>query len=155
MSVYGKLYDIVATNLDIANQKFGYNKETFLRDVSGEPQTIDVSKYLDLSNPDFFQAVFVNAYKRLPDEREYGIWEKYFSEEEEKFRKKFLKSVSNSTVTAINHMRIINNPYFKQQRSPRYFILGLAYGLTDKSFLRELGKKMPQPIQKIIRKVFL
>ena len=34
-------------------------------------------------------------------------------------------------------------------------MLGLLYGMTDKSNLREFGKKLPDPVQQIIRKVFL
>ena len=56
---------------------------------------------------------------------------------------------------AINHMEIVDNPYFKQRRGIKYHVMGILYGLTDKSFLREFGKKLPGPLQKIIRKVFL
>ena len=61
----------------------------------------------------------------------------------------------NSSVVAINKIEFVNNPYFEQKKGLKYKVMGLLYGLTDKSFLREFGKKLPQPIQKVIRKVFL
>lgn len=73
----------------------------------------------------------------------------------ERFRRILLKEVVNSSVVAINHIQFINNPYFKQRRGIRYRLFGLLYGLTDKSFLREFGKKLPMPVQNIIVKVFL
>ena len=69
--------------------------------------------------------------------------------------KKVLVFVANASVVAINHIRLVNNPYFAQRRGIRYRMMGMLYGLTDKSSLRELGKKLPQPIQRVIRKVFL
>ncbi|MCR5719821.1 MAG: hypothetical protein K6F84_04575, partial [Lachnospiraceae bacterium] len=153
--LYEKLYDKVASNMESAGKVFPYRKETFLREAGTAPDVIDVERYLDLENEEFFQAVFQVAYKRLYDEKEYEVWKKHFSMEKDEFRKKFLKSIESSTVIAINRQTIINNPYFKMKKGIRYFILGRLYGLTDKSSLRTFGKKMPGFIQKIIRKVFI
>lgn len=155
MQVYEQLYDVVAENLQAAGKTFEYRKTTFLCDVKGHPQDIDVSKYLQLPNEEFFQAVFVAAYKRLPEPKESAAWEGKFGLSKEEFQTAVLRSVAGSSVVAINHMRLINNPYFEQRRGLRYKLMGVLYGLTDKSSLREFGKKLPQSIQKVIRKVFL
>lgn len=155
MQVYEQLYDVVAENLQAAGKTFEYEKTTFLCDAGGHPQDIDVSKYLELPNEQFFQAVFVAAYKRLPEPKERGAWESKFYLEKEQFQQDFLHSVANSGVVAINHIQLLNNPYFSQHKGLKYKLMGLLYGLTDKSSLREFGKKLPGPIQRIIRKVFL
>lgn len=155
MQVYEQLYDVVAENLRAADKTFEYRKSTFLCDVKGHPQDIDVSKFLNLPNEQFFQAIFVAVYKRLPESKEIGAWEKDYPIEKELFQKEVLRSISNSSVVAINHIQLLNNPYFKQRKGLKYKLFGLLYGLTDKSSLREFGKKLPQPLQRIIRKVFL
>jgi len=155
MQIYGQLYDIVAENFQGAGRKFEYEKSTFLCDVGSHPQNIDVSGYLGLPNPMFFQAVFVTAFRRLPEEKEINRWKVHFSKDQAAFQREFLQYIAHSSVAAINHISLTNNPYFKQKPGIRYRLLGALYGLTDKSSLREFGKKLPQPIQRIIRKVFL
>ena len=155
IEVYKKIYDIVASNLKANNMTFGYCCETFIKDIGIHPVCIDVQRYLDLGNKEFFQAIYVSVFKRLPDEREYKAWSEHFEEEPDEFKQKLLKAVENSTVVGINQMEFVNNPYFDQHKGLKYKMLGKLYGLTDKSNLREFGKKMPMPIQKVIRKVFL
>lgn len=155
MDVYNKLYTVVADNMLAADCEFEYKKETFLCDVGNHPQVIDVSKYVKLDNENFFQALFVGVFRRLPETKEVANWEQLLSEPREVFQEKVLRKFAKSSVIAINHVYLDKNPYFKQKRGLRYKMLGVLYGLTDKSSLREFGKKMPQPIQKIIRKVFL
>ena len=154
-NIYAELYDVVAENLSKAGLTFGYEKSTFLCDVEEHPRAVVVSKYMSLENPEFFQAVFVGAFKRLPDEREVFPWKEKYSLPKELFQEQVLRMVEGATVTAINHMEIVDNPYFKQRKGLKYHLMGMLYGLTDKSFLREFGKKLPAPLQKIVRKVFL
>lgn len=155
MRIYDGIYDVVAENLQAAGKTFEYEKETFLCDVNSHPQVVDVSKYLQLSNPQFFQAVFVGVYRRLPEGKETAAWKEKYGWSLEKFQPALLKTIEKSSVVAINHIQFVNNPYFEQRRGIRYRLFGIFYGLTDKSSLREFGKKLPQPIQKVIRKVFL
>ena len=155
MSVYAEIYDVVAENLRLAGKTFEYEKNTFLCDVESHPQDIRVSKYLHLSNPEFMQAIYVAALKRLPDERTVAFWSKKYDLPAEEFQKEVLQCIARSSVVAINHIHLTDNPYFEQKRGFRYKLLGVLYGLTDKSSLREFGKKMPEPIQKLIRKIFL
>lgn len=153
--IYSRLYDVVQDNMEAAGGNFSYEKATFLCDVEAHPQEIDVSRYLELPNPVFMQAVHVAALKRLPEERIVTFWEQRYGEGREQFQEEVLRSIAGSSVMAINQIRMIHNPYFQQKRGIRYHALGLLYGLTDKSSLREFGKKLPMPIQKIIRKVFI
>lgn len=153
--VYAEIFDIVTENLRLADKSFAYKRSTFLCDVGTHPQDVCVSEYLHLPNSVFFQAVYVASMKRLPDEKTRIKWEKKEKLPRERFQKKVLKSIANSSVTAINHIRLIENPYFTQRMGLRYKMLGALYGLTDKSNLREFGKKLPEPVQKIIRKIFL
>lgn len=155
MSVYSELYDVVAENLRAADKAFEYGKSTFLCDVGTHPQNVCVSKYLRLSNQDFFEAVYVAALKRLPDERTLSFWAKRYDLPREQFQREVLQSIAGSSVVAINHIRLVDNPYFEQKCGLKYKTLGLLYGLTDKSNLREFGKKLPEPVQRLIRKVFL
>lgn len=155
LNIYDKLYDVVEENLIEAGKTFGYEKDTFLCDVGEHPRAVVVSKYMDLDNPKFFQAVFVGAFKRLPEEKELAPWREKYALPKEIFQEQVLRMVEGASVTAINHMEIVDNPYFKQAKGIKYHLLGMLYGLTDKSFLREFGKTLPEPIQKIIRKVFL
>lgn len=155
MSVYGKIYDAVAENLRAAGNEFEYKKTTFLCDVEAHPRDICVSEYLKLENPEFMQAIYVAALKRLPDERTCAFWAERYGMEKEAFQREVLGCIAGSSVVAINQIRLVDNPYFEQKRGIKYKALGLLYGLTDKAVLREFGKKLPAPIQKIIRKVFL
>ncbi len=155
ISVYETVYDTICENMSAAGQTFPYNKETFLADIETSPQEIDISRFLDLSNDKFFQALFVTAFRRLPDQKTEKRWMEKSSEPKEVFQKQFLRLLDRSSVVAINHIRLVNNPYFKQSRGIKYRFWGLVYGLTDKSSLRQLGKKLPMPIQKILRRIFL
>lgn len=155
MKIYDKLYDIVAENDKMAGKEFEYYKNTYLCDVKNHPQVIDVSKYLFLENKEFAQAVFVGIFKRLPEKNELLPWEDKYTMGKERFQESFLRKMVKSSVVAIQHVQFINNPYFVQKKGLRYCLLGKLYGLTDKSSLRVLGKKLPGPIQKVIRKVFL
>lgn len=153
--VYARLYDEVAGNLERAGKSFGYKKTTFLCDVMSHPQRIDVSGYLKMANEDFVEAIYVAALKRLPDERTRNFWADRCHLPKSLFQREVLKSIANSSAVAINGIYVENNPYFIQKCGLKYKALGCLYGLTDKSSLRELGKKLPMPIQKIIRKLFL
>lgn len=153
--IYGGLYDLVHGNMEVAGQSFPYAKETFLCEVGSHPQQIDVSRFLELPNPAFMQAVYTAALKRLPEEKTVGYWERRYGEPRSQFQEEVLRSVAGSSVVAINHIRLIHNPYFAHKKGLKYYCMGVLYGLTDKSFLREFGKKLPMPIQKLIRKVFI
>ena len=154
-NTYAELYDVVAENLGKAGKTFGYEKDTFLCDVEEHPRVVVVFKYMHLDNPKFFQAVFVGAFKRLPEEKEIAPWREKYTLPREVFQAQVLRMVGGAGAVAINHMEMVDNPYFKQRKGIKYHILGMLYGLTDKSFLREFGKTLPESIQKIIRKVFL
>ncbi|MBD5427171.1 MAG: hypothetical protein HDR38_06455 [Treponema sp.] len=153
--VYARLYDEVEGNLSKAGKSFEYRKSTFLCDVMSHPQEIDVSGYLNLPNTEFMEAIYVAALKRLPDDRTKAFWAKRYQLPTPQFQEEVLKCIAGSSVVAINQIRLENNPYFRQKRGLKYKALGLLYGLTDKSYLREFGKKLPAPVQKIIRKLFL
>ncbi len=153
--VYAGIYDKVAGNLSASGGSFGYKRSTFLCDVGGHPGDVQVDKYLELSNPEFMEAVYVAALKRLPDEKTVEFWAGKYGMPREEFQREVLRCIASSSVAAINHIRLVDNPYFRQRQGIRYRVLGLLYGLTDKSNLRELGKKLPEPLQKIIRKIFL
>lgn len=155
MSVYSEIYDVVAGNLQQAETSFEYGKNTFLCDVESHPQEVCVSRFLHLLNPEFMQAVYVAALKRLPDERAVNFWEMRYELPKEEFQEQVLRCVVNSSVVAINHIRFTDNPYFEQKTGLKYKLLGGLYGLTDKANLREFGKKLPQPVQRLIRKIFL
>ncbi|MFG6357367.1 MAG: hypothetical protein K1W26_11195 [Acetatifactor sp.] len=153
--IYGRLYDLVQGNMEAAGQRFPYAKETFLCEVGGHPQRIDVSRFLELPNPAFLQAVHVAALKRLPEEKTVAYWERRYGEPQSRFQEEVLRSVAGSSVAAIHHIRLVNNPYFEHKKGLKYHCMGILYGLTDKSSLREFGKKLPMPIQRLIRKVFI
>ncbi len=155
MEVYGRIYDIVSGNLEQAQASFGYRKSTFLSDVGMPSQEIDVGRFLALENDCFYEAVHVAVFKRLPDERTAQFWREREALPRERFQQEALRSIANSTVAAINHICLVNNPYFVQKKGLKYHLLGCLYGLTDKSDLRRFGKKLPGPIQQVIRKVFL
>ena len=154
-NIYARLYDVVAENLERAGKTFGYEKNTFLCDVEGHPRAVVVSKYSHLENAEFFQAVFVGAFKRLPEENEMIPWKEKLGLPKVQFQEQVLRMIEGASVTAINQMEILDNPYFIQKKGAKYYLLGKLYGLTDKSSLREFGKSLPEPIQRIIRKVFL
>lgn len=155
VEVYGALYNEVSKNFTSAGKCYGYRKSTFLCDVTSHPQKIDVSRYLELTNEDFMEAIYVAALKRLPDEKTRAFWAQRCSLPIPQFRKEILKRIADSSTVAINGIYLENNPYFTQKRGLKYKALGQLYGLTDKSCLREFGKKLPAPFQTIIRKLFL
>lgn len=154
-SIYERLYEVVEGNYQAARKSFGYKKSTFLCDVNTHPQNIDVSRYVRLPNVEFFQALFVSTYRRLPEKTECIVWEEKYSLPKEKFQEEALRSIARTGVVAINHVCFVNNPYFVQKQGVRYRLLGTLYCLTDKAALREFGKKLPQPMQRFARKIFL
>ena len=153
--IYGQLYDVMQGNMEAAGLRFPYERETFLCEVGAHPQEVDVARYLELPNPVFMQAVHAAALKRLPEEKTVAFWEQRYGEPREQFQEEVLRSVAGSSVVAINQIRLVHNPYFEQKRGIKYRCMGALYGLTDKSALREFGKKLPMPLQKFIRKVFI
>lgn len=153
--IYGRLYDVMQGNMEAADLKFPYERETFLCEVGAHPQEVDVARYLELPNPVFMQAIHAAALKRLPEEKTAAFWEQRYGEPREQFQEEVLRSVASSSVVAINQIRLVNNPYFEQKKGIKYHCMGALYGLTDKSALREFGKKLPMPLQKFIRKVFI
>ena len=155
ISAYETVYDTICENMTAAGKVFPYNRETFMADIGTSPQEIDVSRFLELPNEQFFQALYVATFRRLPDQKTEKQWMGKCSEPKENYQKQLLRLLDRSSVVAINHIRFVNNPYFKQSRGIRYRFWGLVYGLTDKSGLRQFGKKLPMPIQKIIRRIFL
>lgn len=155
MAVYEKIYDVVADNYHKANMKLEYEKTTFLCGIKEHPQVIDISGFTGLDNAAFYQAVFSAVYKRLPEKKEYEKWCGSFDMKKPEFQRKLLKEIANSNVAAINHIRFKNNPYFHQRKGVKSRMIAVLYGLTDKPSLRKLGKRMPQPIQKMIRKALL
>lgn len=155
LEVYERLYDVVQGNMRAAGQDFPYARETFICEVGAHPQEVDVARYLELPNPLFLQTVYAAALKRLPEEKTERAWARRYGEPEERFREEVLRNVAGSSVVAINRIRLVHNPYFQQKRGIKYYCMGILYGLTDKSALREFGKKLPMPIQRLIRKVFI
>ena len=155
MLVYEKIYDAVANNYQKANMRFEYEKTTYLCGIREHPQVIDLAGFTGLDNPGFYQAVFQAVYKRLPGKKEYEKWRGSFDMKIPEFQKKLLKEISASSFVAINHIRLKNNPYFHQRRNVKSRMTGVLYGLTDKPSLRKLGKRMPQPVQTMIKKVLL
>ena len=155
MNIYELLYDEVLENLESAGHSFTYKKNTFLCDVESHPQVFDVSKCEHLCNEDFFQAVFVGVFKRLPEPKETAPWQDKFALPQDEFRADAIRNIANSGVVAINGIRFMDNPYYRQRIGLKYRVMSMLYGLTDKASLREFGKKLPQPIQKVTRKVFL
>ena len=153
--VYKALFRTVEQNLTEAGDGFHYKESTFLSDVNANPTTIDVSRYVGLPNECFFQAVFVAAYKRLPEEKELTGWIPLYGLEQETFQTRVLKKMVRSSTVAINHIHFRNIPYFRYKEGIIYKAMGSMYRLTDKSSLREFGKKLPMPVQKLIRKIFI
>ncbi len=155
MNIYEVVYDTVSENMTNSGSQYSYNKETFLRDVGTPTHVIDVSKYTCLPNDKFYQALFVATMRRLPNSKAELVFENKYTEPPKMFQVEVLKMLYRSSFAAINNIRFINNPYFNQSYKMRYKVFGLLYGLTDKSSLRQFGKKLPKPIQKVIRRVFL
>ncbi len=153
--IYSGLYDTVSQNMTEAGESFSYKKTTLLTNFGQAPRIVDVDRYDALDNKEYYQAAFVGAYKRLPEEKEEQPWKERTSKSREEFRRSLLTEISGSSVFAIQHMELTDNPYCMSPHGIKYRILGVLYGLTDKSALRTFGKKLPAPIEKIIRKVFL
>ena len=153
--IYGKLYDGVAEKLAAAGRSFGYCRAALTCNTGMHPRIIDVSRYEGLSNRDYFQAAFVGAFKRLPEEQEEHPWQQHYDEPEQEFRTRVWTVLTRSTVFAIQHMELTENPYVTFHKGLRYRLLGLMHGLTTRSNLRTFGKRLPAPIQKLIRKLFL
>lgn len=153
--IYEKIYDIVSENYRKAGKKTEYKKSSFLCSAGAHPQIVDVAEYTKLPNPEFYQAVYTAVYQRLPERKDYEKWSAFFGMETKEFQRKLLKKLSVSSMSAMNRIRFIHNPYFCRPGGIRYRALGMLYGLTDKPALRQLGKKMPKPVQKVIRKVLL
>lgn len=155
MEIYSGIYDIVSENLNNAGVEFEYRKSTFLKEAGSHPTEICVRDYLELSNEEFMEAMYQAAMKRLPEEKVRRFWRAKYDLGREAFQEMFLRFLARSSVVAINRITFVDNPYFVQRKGLKYRAMGALYGLTDKSNLREFGKKLPAPIQKIIRKVFL
>ena len=153
--IYGILYDRVAANMAAAGENFGYRRPSMTCNAGMHPRIVDVSRYENLDNADYFQAAFVGVFKRLPEEAEETPWREHYGEERSAFRTRVWKVLTGSTVYAIRHMELSENPYYMPKMGLRYHLLGKVHGLTARADFRTFGKKLPAPIQKLIRKVFL
>ena len=153
--IYSRLFDVVNQNMTGAGETFSYEKSTLLTNFGQAPRIVDVDRYEALDNKEYYQAAFVGAYKRLPEEKEEQPWKDRTKKDREEFRRLLLTEISGSSVFAIQHMKLKDNPYCASPHGIKYRVLGILYGLTDKSSLRTFGKKLPAPLQNIIRKVFL
>lgn len=154
MTKYEKIYDYVNGKLINSGKNFRYCKETFLLDVGNEPRTLSVSKYLELENEKFAQAIYVAIYNQLPDNKFWRKWTIKFHLPRDQFQRAFLWDISKSAIVSINHFEIIDNPYFRQRRGIYNKMIGMIYGLTNNNCLRTFAKKLPPSIQCIIRKNF-
>lgn len=155
MRIYEKIYDIVSEQERSAGKKLGYEKRAFLCNVGAHPQIVDVSGYKNLTNPEYCQALYMAVYHRLPEREEYQKWSAFFGMDSPSFQKKLLKKLAASSAAGINRIRLIHDPYAGRYRGIKYWLFGACYGLTDKPTLRQIGKKLPQPLQKLARKVLL
>jgi hypothetical protein len=155
MTVYESIYDMVSTNMKDAGKQWEYRKATFLCEVNAGPGEIDITRYLQLANPDFLQAIYVTVYKRLPLPKQISYWTQYFDLPKEDFQNRVLQSIVQSGVVAVNQIRFINNPYFPYRKPGlRSRLLALLGHISDLTFIRSLGKKLPSSVQTILRKVF-
>ncbi len=155
MQVYERIYNIVSENYKSAGKKLDYEKQAFLYNTGTHPQVVDVRRYRHLSNLEFYQAVHTAVYHRLPEQEEYHKWSAFFCMNPAAFQRKLLKKISASSVAALYRMRFIGGKYANRRRGTGCLVFGFCYGLTDKPGLRRLGKKLPLPLQRIVRKVFL
>jgi hypothetical protein len=155
MTTYEAIYDIVATNMTDTGEPWEYGKATFLSEVESEPGQIDIARYVKLANPDFLQAIYVAVYKRLPEPKQISYWAQYYDLPKEHFQSRVLQNIVQSGVAAINHIRFLNNPYFTY-RTPvwRTRLLRMLGRMSDMTAIRSLGKKLPKPLQSIVRKIF-
>ncbi|MCR4896865.1 MAG: hypothetical protein K5891_08850 [Lachnospiraceae bacterium] len=154
-AIYGILYDTVAANMEAAGAPFGYRRPSMTCNAGMHPRIVDVSRYEELDNADYFQAAFVGVFKRLPEVAEEAPWQQHYGEDRTAFRTRVWKVLTGSTVFAIRHMELTENPYCTPRMGLRYHLLGRVHGLTARADFRTFGKKLPAPIQKLIRKVFL
>lgn len=155
MSVYEEVYDVVAQNMKNAELKFNYRKSTFLADVATNPQEIDVSKFLKLENEEFMEAIYIATIKRFPTNKNIVYLQQNYNLTKNQFQTEVLKSLSSSSLMAINHTRFINNPYFTNKYKLKYILFSKLYRVKENSSLRQFAKNLPKPIQNVIRKVFL
>lgn len=155
ITVYAKIYDIVSEEIVQSGGAFPYKKETFLKGIGSHPQIVHVSEFIDLPNEIFYQAVFMNTVKRLPDEKQIAFWKQKESLPVTEFQKAVLREVMRSRVAAINHIQFVDDPYGISYKGIRYYFWGLLYGVTNKPSLRIFCRKLPTPIQNVIKKVLL
>ena len=150
--VYREIYASVNERCLETGHTFPYAENTYLNDLKTKPGVIDVSRFLQLPNSEFFQAVYVAAVRKAPDPDVAEAWREKEGLPGEEFQQQVLRFVEHLNVVAINHVQFVNNPYFRQNRGLRYRVLGLVYRLTNKPSLRILGRKLPGPIQKLLTK---
>lgn len=154
-AIYEKLYSIVEREIIKQGQIPEYFRETFLHDIGTPVQNVDVSRFLELPNTRFYQAIYVNTMKHLPDQADIQRWKNKEDMSVSEFQKAVLNEMCNSRGIAINHIKFENNPYFKQIRGFRYYLWGIMYRITNKPSLRAFCRKLPDPIQNIIKRIFL
>ena len=150
--IYESIFSVVDDNLQQAGVSNDYKTSTFLADIGQHPHDIDLQRILCLDKDAFVEAAYVVFMKRLPDTKELAFWN--MEQNEEALKKNVIQMISNSPTVMINHIQMQNCPYEIKESKMKQKIFGLLYGLTDKSYLREFGKKMPPFVQKIIRRVF-
>lgn len=150
--IYESIYKVVDGNLKKATVENEYKLSTLMADVGQKPQDIDLQKILHLQGDAFIEAAYMVIMKRLPDHKEMNYW--MLEQDQELLKRNVIQAISNSGTVMINHIRLHNHPYIIKVSRLKRKLFELLYGLTDKSYLREFGKKMPMFMQKIIRKLF-
>ena len=150
--VYESIFKVVDDNLKQAGVSNDYKVSTFLADIGQNPHDIDLQRILLLDKEEFVEASYMVFMKRLPDPKELDFWK--MEQHEETLKKRVMETISNSPTVMINYIHMLNCPYEIRESKLKQKLFGLLYGLTDKSYLREFGKKMPLFVQILIRRLF-
>lgn len=145
-SIYGSLFQLASEELERCGMSMPCSQKSFEAVTGAAPQTVDLLPLLRLEGKEFADALWFAFFQKLPPKKE----QKRFAECS---KEEILKMASGEGAFAIRGIKPINSP-FKIKIGFRGQILKVISGVKSSVFLRKLAKKMPDGLQKKIRKLF-
>lgn len=163
-TTYGALYDIVEQRLKNTDRDMPCSRQAFLFAADMGPGECDGMRMMDMGNEEFFQAVYLGLFNRLPDQSAKLVWKEELATSPDKFREALFDTLLCSPEAVTKGSCLINNQLvpvkYRELTALNEFILRKGAGQADfsakegwKDRLYKLYIKLPLPLRKLIRKI--
>ena len=163
-TTYEALYDIVEQRLQDTGRSMPCSRQAFLFAADMKPGECDGMQMTTMENEEFFQAVYLGLFNRLPDQSAKLVWKAEMATTTDKFRETLFDTLLCSPEAVTKGSCLVNNQLVpvkqRELTALNGFILGKSGGQGAasakegwKDRLYKLYIKVPLPLRKLIRKI--